>query len=239
MSQLIKSRKEVTTAPRSIPLPPTATTTAPVEMDPKPANSLDPVDPIGPQVSQVPTSSASSVALHASATRHDIGIHYLCLRVITSKEKYPGTLSPVEDGDPMNVSRSDTPMTKQHSALARRRCAHSCRSLLRRVTRKGLRIGKIIKCGSAVIFRSLAMWGSKFPEIDVFSDVYVRFGDELAESLHISDDDGEGAVGSLQVRLPTSFRDSTRVCGSPRRCGVSNPYRDIGSYSRTEVGDVL
>ncbi|KAB2617513.1 hypothetical protein D8674_013382 [Pyrus ussuriensis x Pyrus communis] len=26
--------------------------------------------------------------------------------------------------------------------------------------------------------------GSKFPEIDVFSDIYVRLGDELAESLH-------------------------------------------------------
>ncbi|BBN67884.1 hypothetical protein Prudu_217S000100 [Prunus dulcis] len=32
--------------------------------------------------------------------------------------------------------------------------------------------------------------GSKFPEIDVFGDVYVRPGNELAESLHFKDDDG-------------------------------------------------
>ncbi|TQD73166.1 hypothetical protein C1H46_041295 [Malus baccata] len=31
----------------------------------------------------------------------------------------------------------------------------------------------------------LAYGGSKFPEIDVFSDVYVRLGDELAKSLHL------------------------------------------------------
>ncbi|CAL9010979.1 unnamed protein product [Prunus brigantina] len=30
--------------------------------------------------------------------------------------------------------------------------------------------------------------GSKFPEIDVFGDVYVRPGNELAESLHVNDD---------------------------------------------------
>ncbi|BBG99356.1 hypothetical protein Prudu_009019 [Prunus dulcis] len=42
--------------------------------------------------------------------------------------------------------------------------------------------------------------GSKFPEIDVFGDVYVRPGNELAESLHVNDDGGEEPVGSSGVR---------------------------------------
>ena len=57
------------TAPYLIPPPPTLATTAPAEMDPRPANSLDLVDPVGPRVFQVPVSSASSVALLASARR--------------------------------------------------------------------------------------------------------------------------------------------------------------------------
>ncbi|CAN6689673.1 unnamed protein product [Malus baccata var. baccata] len=64
MSELIRSRKAVTTAPHSIPPPPTAAATAPAEMDPRPTNSLD---PIGPRVFQVPASSTSSVVLPASA----------------------------------------------------------------------------------------------------------------------------------------------------------------------------
>ncbi|CAL9020331.1 unnamed protein product [Prunus brigantina] len=56
--------------------------------------------------------------------------------------------------------------------------------------------------------------GSKFPEIDVFGDVYVRPGDELAESLHVFDDDREEPVGSSRVRLPASSRYAARVRGS-------------------------
>ncbi|KAB2622496.1 hypothetical protein D8674_024678 [Pyrus ussuriensis x Pyrus communis] len=66
MLHLIRSRKEVTTAPSSIPLPPTIAATALVKMDPRPANSLDPVDP---RVSYMPASSDSSMALPASARR--------------------------------------------------------------------------------------------------------------------------------------------------------------------------
>ncbi|KAM2219139.1 hypothetical protein ACFX1S_018511 [Malus domestica] len=69
MSQLIRSRKTVTTAPRSIPLPLTLSATAPAEMYLRPVNLIDPV---GPRVSQV---SASSVALPISA-RH--GHHLPC-----------------------------------------------------------------------------------------------------------------------------------------------------------------
>ncbi|CAN6567972.1 unnamed protein product [Malus baccata var. baccata] len=58
-----------TTAPRSIPPPPTSTTTAPAEMDLMPVNPVDPVDLVSPQVSQVSTSLASSVALPNSARR--------------------------------------------------------------------------------------------------------------------------------------------------------------------------
>ncbi|TQD83579.1 hypothetical protein C1H46_030886 [Malus baccata] len=91
------------------------------------------------------------------------------------------------------------------------------RLVLRRVARRSLRVGRIIRRGFAVIFRSPAIrrrkptraignkktflhhsgsrpfsyrmearrrGGSKFPEIDVFSDVYVQPGDELPESFH-------------------------------------------------------
>ncbi|BBH02252.1 hypothetical protein Prudu_012766 [Prunus dulcis] len=81
--------------------------------------------------------------------------------------------------------------------------------------------------------------GSKFPEIDVFGDVYVRPGNELGESLHINDDGGEEPVGSSGVHLPTSSRYSDRVCGSSTGCYVSNLDGDIVSNSREEIGDIL
>ncbi|CAL8121371.1 unnamed protein product [Prunus armeniaca] len=81
--------------------------------------------------------------------------------------------------------------------------------------------------------------GSKFPEIDVFDDVYVRLGNELAESLHVNDDGGEEPIGSSGVRLPASSRDSNRVCGSSIGCWVSDPEGDVGSDSREEAGDIL
>ncbi|CAL9011703.1 unnamed protein product [Prunus brigantina] len=71
--------------------------------------------------------------------------------------------------------------------------------------------------------------GSKFPEIDVFGDVYVRPGNELAESLHVNDDGGEEPVGSARVRLPTSSRDSDRVCGSSAGCWISDFDADANS----------
>ncbi|RXH97098.1 hypothetical protein DVH24_035766 [Malus domestica] len=67
--RLIRSHKAVTTAPRSIHLPLTSATTAPAEMDPMPVNSIDPIDLVGPQVSQASTSSASSVVLLVN-TKH-------------------------------------------------------------------------------------------------------------------------------------------------------------------------
>ncbi|RXH68696.1 hypothetical protein DVH24_031029 [Malus domestica] len=57
----------MTTAPCSIPKPPTSTVTTPGEMDPRP------VDPISLRVSQAPASSTSSVTLPVS-TKH---AHYL------------------------------------------------------------------------------------------------------------------------------------------------------------------
>ncbi|CAN6543393.1 unnamed protein product [Malus baccata var. baccata] len=56
MSQLIRSCKAVTIAPRSIPSLPTSAATAPAEMDHKPVN---PVDLVGSWVSQVSASLAS------------------------------------------------------------------------------------------------------------------------------------------------------------------------------------
>ncbi|BBH05262.1 hypothetical protein Prudu_016602 [Prunus dulcis] len=81
--------------------------------------------------------------------------------------------------------------------------------------------------------------GLKFPEIDVFGNVYVQPGNELAESLHVRDDDGEEPVGSSGVHLPTSSQYSAQVCGSSTRCGVSDPDGDLGSDSREEARDIL
>ncbi|RXH71024.1 hypothetical protein DVH24_015646 [Malus domestica] len=63
MSQLIRSRKTVMIAPCLIPPPPTLATTAPTEMNPKSVNL------VGPWVSQVPGSLASSVVLPVSTRR--------------------------------------------------------------------------------------------------------------------------------------------------------------------------
>ncbi|CAL8161918.1 unnamed protein product [Prunus armeniaca] len=81
--------------------------------------------------------------------------------------------------------------------------------------------------------------GSKFLEIDVFGNVYVRPVNELVEFLHVKDNDGEEPVGSSGVRLPTSSRYSARVYGSSTRCGVSDPDGDLGLDSRDEVMDIL
>ncbi|RXH73418.1 hypothetical protein DVH24_016240 [Malus domestica] len=55
-NSLIRSRKAVTIAPRSIPSLPTSAATAPAEMDHKPVN---PVDLVGSWVFQVSASLAS------------------------------------------------------------------------------------------------------------------------------------------------------------------------------------
>ncbi|TQD70163.1 hypothetical protein C1H46_044303 [Malus baccata] len=65
MSQLIKSRKAVTTAPCPIPPPSISVAIAPAYMEPIPINSVVAVDAVVPQSSQALASSASSVALPA------------------------------------------------------------------------------------------------------------------------------------------------------------------------------
>ncbi|RXH71221.1 hypothetical protein DVH24_018576 [Malus domestica] len=69
MSQLIRSRKAMTTSPRSTTTPhpttaPTIAATAPAEMDHRPMN---PIDPVGPPIPQAQTYLTSSVALPVSA----------------------------------------------------------------------------------------------------------------------------------------------------------------------------
>ncbi|BBG93387.1 hypothetical protein Prudu_001381 [Prunus dulcis] len=81
--------------------------------------------------------------------------------------------------------------------------------------------------------------GSKFPEIDVFGDVYVRSRNELAESLHVNDDGGEEPVGSSGVRLPTSSRYSDRVCGSSTGCWVSDLDGDLDQTLRRRPGHIV
>ncbi|BBN67899.1 hypothetical protein Prudu_222S000200 [Prunus dulcis] len=83
-----------------------------------------------------------------------------------------------------------------------------------------------------------AAGGSKFPEIDVFGDVYVRPGNELAESLHTTMVE-RSQLASSGVHLPTSSRYSDRVCGSSTRCWVLDLDRDIGSDYREETRDIL
>ncbi|CAL8137303.1 unnamed protein product [Prunus armeniaca] len=92
----------------------------------------------------------------------------------------------------------------------------------RRVARSSLRGGRIVGRGSALIFRCPILWknktllhhlgsrpfsyrmdarqrgGSKFPKIDVFGNVYVRPGNELAKSLHMT------MVGGSQLVLQES-----------------------------------
>ena len=66
MSNLIRSRKAVTTAPRLIPTAPPLAAIAPAKMDHMP------IDPIGTGVAQAP---ASSVALPVSARRGHCSPH--------------------------------------------------------------------------------------------------------------------------------------------------------------------
>ncbi|BBG99514.1 hypothetical protein Prudu_009229 [Prunus dulcis] len=79
--------------------------------------------------------------------------------------------------------------------------------------------------------------GSKFPEIDVFGDVYVRPGNELAESLHTTMVERSQLV--LQESASSFLRDSDRVCGSSTGCWISDLDGDVGSDSREEAGDIL
>ncbi|BBH05514.1 hypothetical protein Prudu_016921 [Prunus dulcis] len=130
------------------------------------------------------------------------------------------------------------------------------KSLFRRVARRSLRGGRINKAkvnkgnrkkktllhhsGSRPFsYRMDArrQRGPKFPEIDIFGDVYVRPGNELAESFIRRW--WRGASWFSGVRLPTSSRYSNRVCGSSTGCWVSDLDGDIGSDSREETGDIL
>ncbi|CAL2247916.1 unnamed protein product [Prunus armeniaca] len=117
------------------------------------------------------------------------------------------------------------------------------KSLFRRVARRSLRGGRIVGRGSALIFRRRILWkkktllhhsgsrpfsyrmdarwrggggGSKFPEIDVFGDVYVRPGNELAESLHILTETLDQTLGR---------RPACRGMGMPDRGNLDPGHR--------------
>ncbi|KAB2599857.1 hypothetical protein D8674_010128 [Pyrus ussuriensis x Pyrus communis] len=112
MSHLIRSRKAMTTATLSISSPPTSSATATAEMNPRLVNL------VGPRVSQAPVSSTSLVALPVSAKhahRHprmpDTTSASTTDALGSQLEKYPGTLSLVEDSEGHiddQVSPSDT-----------------------------------------------------------------------------------------------------------------------------------
>ncbi|CAL9012456.1 unnamed protein product [Prunus brigantina] len=149
---------------------------------------------VGPVGSQTPASSASLVTQPVSARRRH-----------------------------RPVSTTDTTSTDvSGSQPAKRNTRGSCRQLKTakdtRVMNSRINIGYDERHRAAPtpeLHRSLAHdvghvvrgggggGGSKFPEIDVFGDVYVRPGNELAESLHVKE-----PIGSSGVRLPASSRDS-------------------------------
>ncbi|KAB2595394.1 hypothetical protein D8674_030844 [Pyrus ussuriensis x Pyrus communis] len=269
MSNLIRSRKAVMTAPRSIPPPPPSAATALAEMD------HSPVDLVGPGVSQAPMSSASSVVLPVSAKR---GHRRPCTPNTTSAS---------------TTNASGSQQGKQHSALAHDIghvlftewykqwksdlhqyfetfddsqvtleegcpkefddweenwvwfCNHSQEPDYKKAKANKINWGKktlLHHSGSRPFsyrMEAQRQGGSNFPEIDVFGYVYVQPKDELAESLHVNDDDGEKAVGSSGSQLPTSSQDSAQVCGSPRGCRVPDRYRDLRLDSQVEAEDVL
>ncbi|CAL2246728.1 unnamed protein product [Prunus armeniaca] len=155
--------------------------------------------------------------------------------VVRSQEEHLGALSPVEDDEGHRVTNSriniryderhrPAPMAELHRSLA-----HD--------------IGHIVWTHCPMIWKSWKEGCSKeFEEKDSWVwlyDVYVRPWNELAESLHVNDDDGEEPVGSSGVRLPTSSLYSTQVCRSSTGYGVSDPDGDLGSDSWEEARDLL
>ncbi|CAL9021493.1 unnamed protein product, partial [Prunus brigantina] len=251
---LIRRLRSVTSAPSSEPSPqPTSAATAPAQM-------LQLAG--GPVGSQTPASSASSVAQPVSARRRHRPVNTTNTTSTDVQEEHPRAVSAVEDGKRHGAA----PTPELHSSLAHDvghvegcpkelegredswawLCAHfqAPDFVNKAKVNKGNRKKKTLLHHSGSRPFSYRMdarrrGGSKFPKIDVFGDVYVRPGNELAESLHVNDDGGEEPIGSSGVRLPASSRDSDRVCGSSTGCWVSDPDGDVGSDSREEAGDIL
>ncbi|KAB2622755.1 hypothetical protein D8674_024937 [Pyrus ussuriensis x Pyrus communis] len=162
MSQLIRSRKAMTTALRSIPYPPTSATTALAEMDPK---SVNLIDLVGPRVSRVPTSSASSVALLVSARR---GHRRPCMPNTTSASTTDALGSQQGFGNCCNIRGDFAEILTNYNfgdindnmlTYVNRLFAERYKSVLRRVARRSLRTRKKIGCSSAIIFRSPTICG--------------------------------------------------------------------------------
>ncbi|KAB2635776.1 hypothetical protein D8674_026310 [Pyrus ussuriensis x Pyrus communis] len=144
MSQLIRSRKVVTTAPCSIPSPPTSAITAPVP--------------------------ASSAALLVSARRgqrhpHTPDMTSASTTDASGSQQGFGKCSNFREGSAKiltnyNFNNINDNMLAYINRFFAGWYKHLMihRSLLRRVTRRSLRTRKKIGCGSAVIFRSPAIW---------------------------------------------------------------------------------
>ncbi|KAB2632984.1 hypothetical protein D8674_029231 [Pyrus ussuriensis x Pyrus communis] len=217
----------MTSTPRPTPTATTATT-ALAKMDHTPVNPVD-------SVPYAPASSTSSVALPVSAQHA-----YRCpctpdqmmpLRsttdtttiLMTSTRTWWRTLI----GFSPNATSSGNVTCTSIS-----RCLMICRSLSRRIARTSSKTDKIVGFGSAKKAKGNKFnWGKKTllhhsgsrpfsyrmeasRKIDNFADVYIRPGDELTNSLHVSNYGGERSVGASGVRLLTSFGHADRVCGS-------------------------
>ncbi|BBN69367.1 hypothetical protein Prudu_907S000200 [Prunus dulcis] len=131
------------------------------------------------------------------------------------------------------------------------------KSLFKRVARKSLRGGRINKAKvnkgnrkKKTILRhsgsrpfsyrmdARRQGGSKFPEIDVFGDVYVRPGNELAESLHTTMVERSQLV--LQESASQLPPDTPIECvDPPQDAGFQILTESIGSDSRRRPGHIV
>ncbi|TQD80016.1 hypothetical protein C1H46_034429 [Malus baccata] len=290
MSQLIRSRKAVTTAPCSIPPPPTSATTAPVEMEPRPVNLINAADAVAPQVSQVSASSASSVAIPIRASRghRHPRMPDTTSASITDASAKKNTQGPCCQLKTTKVTRVTNgcitigyddrhwaaPTAEQHSALAhdngrvvRTYCPMQWKSWKAMPDEVRTKLNSdlhqyfetfdapqvALEKGCPKEFKDqennwvwlcshfqepgYVVWGFKISG-DLSLETFM-FDPRMSWLSPFIYDDGEEAFGSSGVCLPTSSRDSARVCGSPRGCGVSDLYKDLGSHSRVEANDVL
>ncbi|TQD73441.1 hypothetical protein C1H46_041027 [Malus baccata] len=259
MSNLIRSRKAVTTTPRSPPPTHSSTATAPAQMD---------HFPVGPGVSQAMASPTSSVALPVSAKRAKKNTWGSCLQLKTAKITWV-TNGHITIG--YDEQHWAAPMAEQHSALAHdighvaleKDClkefegrednwAWLCSHFQEPSYVKKVKANKSNRDKKTILYhfglrpfsyrmeaqRRVIIKGIQNSRRSMSLATFM-FDPGMSWPSPFIDDDGEEAVGSSGVRLLAYSRDSTRVCGSPRGCKVSDSYGDLGSNSRAKAGDIL
>ncbi|KAB2595960.1 hypothetical protein D8674_031410 [Pyrus ussuriensis x Pyrus communis] len=230
MSQLIRSRKAMTTTP-------TTTATTPTEMDHKPVNPIDPVSPSTAKVTRVTNDRitigyderyrAAPTAEQHSALVHDIGHKAMPEEVkntvhnhlsVTLEEGCPKEFEDQENSwvwlcshfqESGYVKKAKTNKINREKKTLLHHSGSRPFSYRMEVQRK-----VYIKA-----FISNFKMGSKFPEINIFADVYVWSRDELTESLHSA---LQESAFQLPPDMPIEFVD---------------PLEDVGFHILTETLD--